>query len=223
MPHSRTCAASESMPVASGQASDPWGVRAAGVISPGRGWSVITKTPHRISGQIFAIMIAAHLGRGSGHTTLPSDNSKKRLRSGCGRAERARPGRAGASGRSTHSFGMSGGAIGAGSTLAARPRPRLASGGVRGPLASARVRLRPRAAAWRTAPAPTPAASSRPDLAGEADHQFELGALVRWCDRVGDRHRREPALRGQRQFRERLEAGRLLDPGENVRVVLEPG
>src|SRR6185437_12333272 len=30
-----------------------------------------------------------------------------------------------------------------------------------------------------------------PDLAGQADHHLQLGALVRWGDWVGDRDRRE--------------------------------
>ena len=65
--------------------------------------------------------------------------------------------------------------------------------------------------------------SDRPpeDLAGEPDHQFKLGALRLRGDRVGDRHRGEAALRGQRQLRDRLVAGGLLDPREHVGVVLE--
>jgi hypothetical protein len=43
--------------------------------------------------------------------------------------------------------------------------------------------------AKRPAPHPVrPTALPRPDLAGEARHQFELGALRFWRDRVGDRH-----------------------------------
>src|SRR5690348_2810912 len=75
----------------------------------------------------------------------------------------------------------------------------------------------------RTAPAVAPTGRlSWPDPAGEADDELKLGPLVGGGDRVRDRHRREPALRRQRQFPQRLEARRLLDPGEHVAVVLKP-